>query len=123
MRPLERNGVEVLTDTAVTAITHADSGALTVTASQDGQTISRTVDFVLVVVGVRPDTELAADAGAELGGNGALVVDEAMRTNLPDIFAAGDCVHTHHRLLGITLVAAWHHRSQTRPGSRRERPR
>ncbi|SPM30521.1 FAD-dependent oxidoreductase [Mycobacterium terramassiliense] len=101
---LEHNGVEVLTDTAVTAITRADTGALTVTASQDGQTISRTVDFVLVVVGVRPDTELAADAGAELGVKGAIVVDEAMRTNLPDVFAAGDCVHTHHRLLGITWL-------------------
>ena len=101
---LERNGVEVLTDTAVTAITRTSSGALTVTAGRNGQTISRTVDFVLVVVGVRPDTELAADAGAELGVKGAIVVDDAMRTNLPDIFAAGDCVHTHHRLLGITWL-------------------
>jgi len=101
---LERHGVEVLTDTAVTAITRTDSGALTVTASQDGQTILRTVDFVLVVVGVRPDTELAADAGADLGIKGAIVVDEAMRTNLLDVFAAGDCVHTHHRLLGITWL-------------------
>jgi NADPH-dependent 2,4-dienoyl-CoA reductase/sulfur reductase-like enzyme len=98
---LERNGVDVLTDTAVTAITRTDTGALTVTARQGGQTMSRTVDFVLVVVGVRPDTELAADAGARLGVKDAIVVDEAMRTNLPNIFAAGDCVHTHHRLLGI----------------------
>jgi NADPH-dependent 2,4-dienoyl-CoA reductase/sulfur reductase-like enzyme len=101
---LERNGVEVLTETAVTAISRADSGALTVTASRDGQTMSRTVDFVLVVVGVRPDSELAADAGADLGVKAAIVVNEAMRTNLPDIFAAGDCVHTHHRLLGITWL-------------------
>ena len=101
---LERNGVEVLTNTAVSAITRTDTGALTVTASCDSELISRTVDFVLVVVGVRPDTELAADAGAELGVKGAIVVDEAMRTNLPDIFAAGDCVHTHHRLLGITWL-------------------
>ncbi len=35
---------------------------------------------------------------------GAIVVDEAMRTNLPDVFAAGDCVHTHHRLLGLTWL-------------------
>jgi NADPH-dependent 2,4-dienoyl-CoA reductase/sulfur reductase-like enzyme len=101
---LERHGVEVLTNTAVTAITRTDTGALTVTASHGGHSISRTVDFVLVVVGVRPDTELAADAGAHLGVKGAIVVDEAMRTNLPDIFAAGDCVHTHHRLLGITWL-------------------
>jgi NADPH-dependent 2,4-dienoyl-CoA reductase/sulfur reductase-like enzyme len=101
---LERNGVEVLTNTAVSGISRTDSGALTVTASRDSELISRTVDFVLVVVGVRPDTELAADAGAQLGVKGAIVVDEAMRTNLPDIFAAGDCVHTHHRLLGITWL-------------------
>jgi NADPH-dependent 2,4-dienoyl-CoA reductase/sulfur reductase-like enzyme len=101
---LERNGVEVLTGTAVTAITRSATGALTVTASHDNQLVSRTVDFVLIVVGVRPDTELAADAGVRLGVKGAIDVDEAMRTNLPGIFAAGDCVHTHHRLLGITWL-------------------
>lgn len=101
---LESHGVEVLNNTAVTAINRTDTGALTVTAREGDETISRTVDFVLVVVGVRPDTELAADAGAQLGAKGAIVVDEAMRTNLPDIFAAGDCVHTHHRLLGITWL-------------------
>jgi NADPH-dependent 2,4-dienoyl-CoA reductase/sulfur reductase-like enzyme len=101
---LERHGVDVLTNTAVTAISHADNGALTATATHHGQTITRTVDFVLVVVGVRPDTELAADAGVQLGVKGAIVVDEAMHTNLADVFAAGDCVHTHHRLLGTTWL-------------------
>jgi NADPH-dependent 2,4-dienoyl-CoA reductase/sulfur reductase-like enzyme len=52
------------------------------------------------VVGVRSDSQLAASAGAELGIKGAIVVDRQMRTNLPDAFAAGDCVITHHRLLG-----------------------
>lgn len=101
---LESNGVEVLTNTTVSAITRVDTGAVTVTASCDGEFISWTADFVLVVVGVRPDTGLAADAGAQLGVKGAIVVDEAMRTNLPDVFAAGDCAHTHHRLLGITWL-------------------
>jgi NADPH-dependent 2,4-dienoyl-CoA reductase/sulfur reductase-like enzyme len=101
---LERNNVEVLTHTAVTAIARTEGGALTITAAHQDENIMRTVDFVLVVVGVRPDTELAADAGAELGIKGAIVVDEAMRTNLPDVFAAGDCVHTHHRLLGLTWL-------------------
>jgi NADPH-dependent 2,4-dienoyl-CoA reductase/sulfur reductase-like enzyme len=101
---LQRHGVEVLTDTAVTAITRTEGGALTVTAAHHGDTLTRTADLVLVVVGVRPDTELAAAAGAELGVKGAIVVDETMRTNLPDVFAAGDCVHTHHRLLGLTWL-------------------
>ena len=59
---------------------------------------------MLVSVGVRPDTELAAAAGAELGVKGAIAVDRQMRTNLPDVFAAGDCVITHHRLLGTTYL-------------------
>ena len=60
--------------------------------------------MVLVVVGVRPDTELAASAGAALGQRGAIAVDRHMRTNLPHVFAAGDCVVTHHRLLGETYL-------------------
>ena len=57
-----------------------------------------------MVVGVRPDTELAAAAGAELGPRGAIAVDRGMRTNLAGVFAAGDCVVTHHRLLGQTYL-------------------
>ena len=60
--------------------------------------------MVLVVVGVRPDTALAADAGMALGVKGAIAVDEGMRTSLLDVFAAGDCVITHHRLLGVTYL-------------------
>ncbi|MBN9633709.1 MAG: FAD-dependent oxidoreductase, partial [Actinobacteria bacterium] len=101
---LQRHGVEVLTNTSVKSIARTDTGALTVTGTHDDETITRTVDFVLVVVGVKPDVELAADAGAELGIKGSIVVDETMRTNLTDVFAAGDCAHTHHRLLGITWL-------------------
>jgi len=73
-------------------------------AAADGTTITRTADMVLVVVGVGPDTELAATAGAALGVKNAIAVDRQMRTNLPDVFAAGDCVITHHRLLGETYL-------------------
>jgi len=60
--------------------------------------------MVLIVVGVRPDSELAAEAGAAIGAKGAIAVDRQMRTNLPDVFAAGDCVITHHRLLGESYL-------------------
>jgi NADPH-dependent 2,4-dienoyl-CoA reductase/sulfur reductase-like enzyme len=59
---------------------------------------------VLVVVGVWPETTLAAEAGMALSVKDAIAVDEGMRTSLPDVFAAGDCVITHHRLLGITYL-------------------
>ena len=66
--------------------------------------VTRAADMVLVVVGVRPETALAAGAGAGLGVKGAIAVDPGMRTSLPDVFAAGDCVITRHRLLGVTYL-------------------
>ena len=105
---LAGHGVEVLTGTTVRHITQAPAsaaGRLQVEAANaDGTAVTRTADMVLVVVGVRPDTTLAAEAGATLGARGAIAVDTAMRTNLADVFAAGDCVVTHHRLLGETYL-------------------
>jgi NADPH-dependent 2,4-dienoyl-CoA reductase/sulfur reductase-like enzyme len=51
-------------------------------------------DLVVVGVGVEPSVELAGDAGVEIGETGAIRVDKHMRTNLPDVWAAGDCVET-----------------------------
>jgi NADPH-dependent 2,4-dienoyl-CoA reductase/sulfur reductase-like enzyme len=105
---LAARGVQVLTGTTVQAITRAapgQAGRLEVTATAaDGTPVTRRADIVLVVVGVRPDTALAAEAGARLGVKGAIAVDPGMRTGLPDVFAAGDCVITHHRLLGETWL-------------------
>ena len=105
---LAGHGVQVLTGTTVQAVTRAAAGQpgrLQVEATAaDGSAVSRTADVVLVVVGVRPDSALAAEAGAALGAKGAIAVDKGMRTNLADVFAAGDCVVTHHRLLGETYL-------------------
>jgi NADPH-dependent 2,4-dienoyl-CoA reductase/sulfur reductase-like enzyme len=105
---LAAHGVEVLTGTTVQAISKASpggAGRLHVQATAaDGSTVTRAADMVLVVVGVRPDTGLTAQAGATLGVKGAIAVDTQMRTNLPDVFAAGDCVITYHRLLGVTYL-------------------
>jgi NADPH-dependent 2,4-dienoyl-CoA reductase/sulfur reductase-like enzyme len=105
---LESHGVEVLAGTTVRQISRAapgQAGRLDVQATAAGGTaVSRLTDLVLVVTGVRPDTALAAEAGARLGFKGAIAVDEQMRTSLPDVFAAGDCVVTHHRLLGQTYL-------------------
>src|SRR5215472_3562147 len=108
MEQLPGHGVEVLTGTAVRAIQRAapgEPGRLYVSAvNADGEKVVRAADMVLVVVGVRPETRLAASAGARLGVRGAIAVDRGMRTGLPGVFAAGDCVVTHHRLLGETYL-------------------
>src|SRR5262249_18724100 len=87
---LAAHGVEVLARTTVEAIagnTTSQPGRLHVHATAAGGTaVTRAADMVLVVVGVRPDTTLAAQAGATLGIKGAIAVDEQMRTNLPDVF-------------------------------------
>jgi NADPH-dependent 2,4-dienoyl-CoA reductase/sulfur reductase-like enzyme len=92
---LGRHGVQVVNDVTIKAI-HQEAGGLTVAGEPD---FTATADLVLVVVGVRPDTDLAVAAGMETGVRRALRVDRRMRTNLPDVLAAGDCVETWHRLL------------------------
>ena len=105
---LDARDIEVLTSTPVEQISRAEAGAsgrLRVTArTSTNETVERLADIVLVVTGVRPETELAVAAGARLGARGAIQVDIGMQSGLPDILAAGDCVITHHRLLGETYL-------------------
>ena len=105
---LRAHGVDVVTETAVRRITRSNGEGtppLRVDgASSDGAPFRRDADIVLIFAGVRPDVALAAAAGAALGVRGAIHVDRTMRTNLPQVFAAGDCVVTHHRLLGTTYI-------------------
>lgn len=49
-------------------------------------------DMVIMSVGVRPETLLAKDCGIVLNSRGSIVVDNKMRTNIPNIYAAGDAV-------------------------------
>ena len=55
-------------------------------------------DLVVMAVGVRPNVQLATDAGLEVGPTGALWVNERMQTSDPDIYAGGDLVQTTHLL-------------------------
>jgi NADPH-dependent 2,4-dienoyl-CoA reductase/sulfur reductase-like enzyme len=105
---LVTHDITVHTSTTVKRIGHASSGApgrIQVDAvDASGNQVVVHADMVLVVVGVRPNTSLAQAAGAELGVGGAISVDQGMRTNLERVFAAGDCVVTHHRLMGLTYL-------------------
>jgi len=105
---LEHHGVTVHRNTRVEAINPSEDNSaapLQVHATdQERATRIYPADVVLVVVGVRPDTQLATTAGVELGIKQAIAVDTRMRTNIPAIYAAGDCVVTHHPLLGTTYL-------------------
>ena len=58
------------------------------------------VDMVLVGTGVDPRTDLAEAAGVELGETGAIAADAHRETNLPDVYAAGDCAEATHVVTG-----------------------
>lgn len=55
-------------------------------------------DLVLISVGIRPNTAFLEGTGMERIRNGAIVIDREGRTNLPNIYAAGDCAVVEHRL-------------------------
>jgi NADPH-dependent 2,4-dienoyl-CoA reductase/sulfur reductase-like enzyme len=92
---LGRHGVEVVTNAPI-----AEIAALGTRLSvQDASGTTYETDLVLLATGVQPATSVAASAGVALGSHGAIQVTRRMETNLPDVFAAGDCVETWHRLL------------------------
>ena len=91
---LRRHAVEVINQVAIESI-QREGSRLTVSGSPG---FRKTVDLVLVSVGVRPANELAATAGIHTGIRGAIRVSREMATNVADIYAAGDCVETWHRV-------------------------
>lgn len=62
----------------------------------DRQTIP--ADFVILGMGIKPDSELAAHAGIKLGINDAFQVNKRLETSVPNIWAAGDCAESFHLL-------------------------
>ena len=57
-------------------------------------------DIVIFSVGVKPNVTLAREAGIALGPTGAVAVDDHMRTNVPNVWAAGDVAEAHHLVTG-----------------------
>ncbi len=92
---LQRHGVEVINSIEVKTI--EQKGTQLAVSGSNG--FHKNTDMVLVAVGVRPLTDLAPKAGLKTGLRGAIQVNRKMETNIPDIYAAGDCVETWHRLL------------------------
>lgn len=63
-------------------------------------------DLVVLAIGVRPDTQLARDAGLTLGARGHIRVNAFMQTNDPAIYAAGDAIETEDLVTGDPVSVA-----------------
>ncbi len=53
-------------------------------------------DLVILGIGVKPNTGLAAEAGIDIGHSGAMAVDDTMRTSAENVWAGGDCAESFH---------------------------
>lgn len=60
------------------------------------------VDLVLIGIGIQPDTELVGETAIELGESGAVATDDYGRTNVEDVYAAGDCAEVRHTVTGAS---------------------
>lgn len=97
-RELEDNGVRVILGEGVNeVVTTSLHSSLKSSKIQYIERIRTTknkeiaTDLVLLSTGVKPNSEIAKEAGIELGVAKAIKIDEHMRTNIANIFAAGDC--------------------------------
>ncbi|WP_235825264.1 NAD(P)/FAD-dependent oxidoreductase [Agromyces badenianii] len=92
------HGVELRPSVAVAEIT-GEGGRATGVRLDSGELIA--ADLVLVGVGAVPNLELARQAGAAIGSG--VLTDAALRTGLPNVYAAGDIAEAYHPLAGMRL--------------------
>jgi NADPH-dependent 2,4-dienoyl-CoA reductase/sulfur reductase-like enzyme/peroxiredoxin family protein/TusA-related sulfurtransferase/rhodanese-related sulfurtransferase len=85
---MSENGVELILGDGVSKF-KSENGIVTITLAS-GKTLS--ADMVILSIGVRPNSQLAKDAGLELNQRGGIVVDKYLKTSDPNIFALGDVI-------------------------------
>ena len=95
-RALARHGVELIAGIGLSSL-RADDGKVNGVGLEDGRIID--ADLVFLSIGVRPNTQLATQAGLTIGSSGGIAVDEFQRTSDPDIYAVGDVTEVLH---GVT---------------------
>ena len=93
-RQLKAAGMRVLTATSLTGIT-GEGRAQTVQTDHG----DLPADLVILAIGVRPATGFLENSGIEMF-KGTILVDQQMKTNLPDVYAAGDCALVENSLTG-----------------------
>ena len=100
---LEKKGVNLLLSERVLQITEDEESSQYIVKTSHN---TITVDIVVLAAGVRPNTELARNAGISVGMSGGIAVDYRMRTSDPDIYAGGDCVELRNLISGENMLMA-----------------
>ena len=99
---LKRRNVDLHLGTEVQKIVPSSNGGLVLWLTDGNQV---TTDLVLLAVGIRPNSELGATCGLELGPSGGIRVNECMQTSDPNIWAVGDVAEVNHSITGRPTIA------------------
>ncbi len=86
---LRKHGADVRTGERVEKLVGDDNGNVCKVITSKGE---YKADFVVVAVGVKPNVEIAREAGLDITDRGTIAVDDRLRTSDPDIYAGGDCI-------------------------------
>ena len=100
LNSINNNRFEILTSELVTEFLGDINGINTV---RTGTGKEFNTDFVILCAGVKPNVEIAKDAGIEIGITGAIKVNDKMETNIEDIYACGDCVEENLIISGTKI--------------------
>lgn len=94
---LSRRGVGLAVSAHTEAIEMNDAGEVCGLSLKDGRMLA--ADFIVMAVGVIPNTALAKQSGLEV--NRGIVVDDFMHTSCPNVYAIGECIEREGELFGM----------------------
>jgi len=97
---IRSKGVHLLLNTAVSGFEQTENGLKVML--NNGQKLD--ADVVILSIGVKPDTKLAAEAGLKIGEARGIYVNESMQTSDPDIYAVGDAIEFTNPITNKSMV-------------------
>ena len=103
---MRRMGMKILTSEPVTAF-ETDEGRVRAVVTE---TSNLPADIVVLGLGVRPNSDIAKDAGIEIGESGGVKVNQRMETSVKGVWSAGDCAEKFHRVTrkGVAIALGTH---------------
>ncbi|MHA1732543.1 MAG: FAD-dependent oxidoreductase [Promethearchaeota archaeon] len=93
----EKRGVKAHLNTTLKEVKGDGAGHVASVVTGDGE---YPADFVIISIGIQPEADLAREAGIVVGKTGAIAVNEHQQTNIPYIYAAGDCCEAFNHAKG-----------------------
>jgi NADPH-dependent 2,4-dienoyl-CoA reductase/sulfur reductase-like enzyme/rhodanese-related sulfurtransferase len=96
---IRSKGVNLMLNTAVTGFSSTGTGLEVQIKDQ----AALEADVVILSIGVKPDTRLAADAGITIGKGRGILVNEYLQTSNPDIYAVGDAIEFINPITGNSM--------------------